>query len=56
MKNKKIKICMECSFSRFPKWAEQCYKFGGLICKKAKTPQQKNVGKYQECQFNKSKK
>lgn len=38
---------MSCVKSRFPDPAEQCYKFGGLIC----TVDNSNVEKYQPCKF-----
>ena len=46
------KLCIECKHARFPNPNEQCYKFGGLICKKYDI----NVGKYDECFENKQKK
>ena len=44
---KNILICIKCPKARFPKPAEQCYKFGGLIC----NIDDKNVEKYARCRF-----
>lgn len=39
--------CIFCPLARFPGPEEQCYKFGGLICRVDNA----NVGKYDACRF-----
>ena len=48
--------CIECNDAKFPDPTEQCCKFGGLICGRAKDENERNVGKYDECQFTKKQK
>ncbi len=45
MKQGETLYCINCKSAVFPSPSDQCYKFGGLICRILNT----NVGKYDKC-------